>query len=135
LERKTRWGWFLKKLLIISLSVFLFSVAFIVIRFGSALLQEGNPVPILMSISQLEFNNSDYEQFSESDQEIRFVSENSGEYRYDVVKDLMGAKGWNYKEQMGSGLIFEKDDQLLVVESRQFSRHYMIWDVPKLALK
>jgi hypothetical protein len=113
----------------------MFTVAFIVIRFGSALVQEGNPVPILFSISQLELNNSEYEQFSESDQEFRFVSKNSGEFRYDVVKDFIGIKGWNYKEQMGSGLIFEKDEQLLVVESRQFSRHYILWDVPKRALE
>ncbi|XEC94057.1 hypothetical protein AB6A23_22365 [Paenibacillus tarimensis] len=124
----------MKRLLTIALSVFIIVAGFIVFRFGNALSQEGNPVPILISISKLEFTNSDYEQFSESDKEIRFVSENNGQFRYNVVKEFMKKKGWDYKDQMGSGLIFEKDKQALIVETRQFSRHYILWDIPNQEL-
>jgi len=112
------------------LSVFIIAAGFLAFRFGNALSQEGNPVPILISISKLEFTNSDYEQYSESDKEIRFVSENNGEFRYDVVKELMKKKGWDYKDQMGSGLLFEKDKMTIIVETRLFSRHYILWDIP-----
>ncbi|RNB88619.1 hypothetical protein EDM59_05760 [Brevibacillus nitrificans] len=123
-------GWYLKRFLTIVLSVFIIAAGFIVLRFGSALSQEGNPVPILVSISKLEFTNSNFEQFFESDKKLRFVSKNSGEFRYDVVKEFMKEKGWDYKDQMGSGLIFENDKQTIIVETRQFSRHYFLWDIP-----
>jgi hypothetical protein len=32
---------------------------------------------------------------------------------------------------MGSGFIFEKNGQKAVVETRQYSKQYYIWDVPK----
>ncbi len=120
----------MRRTLVIVLSVFIIAAGFLAFRFGNALSQEGNPVPILISISKLEFTNSDYEQYSESDKEIRFVSENNGEFRYDVVKELMKKKGWDYKDQMGSGLLFEKDKMTIIVETRLFSRHYILWDIP-----
>jgi hypothetical protein len=119
----------------IVLSVVIIAAGLFAIRFGTALTQEGNPVPILLSISKLEFTNSDYEQFAESDQELRLISENNDEFRYDVIKEFMRMKGWEYKEQMGSGLVFEKDKKTLVVETRQFSKHYILWDVPKQGLE
>ncbi len=120
----------LKRLLTIVLSISMIALGFIALRFGGALSQEGNPLPILISISKLEFTGSDYEQFSESDQEIRYVSENNGGSRYDIVKGFMKDRGWNFKEQMGSGLLFEKDKQTTIVETRQFSKYYFLWDFP-----
>ncbi|MEK4297472.1 hypothetical protein [Paenibacillus sp. FSL R5-0914] len=124
----------MKRFLTIVLSVFIIAAGFIIFRFGSALSQEGNPVTILVSISKLEFTNSNFEQFSESDKQLRFVSKNSGEFRYDVVKEFMKEKGWNFKDHMGSGLIFENDKQTIIVETRQFSRHYFLWDIPNQGL-
>lgn len=40
-------GQFLKKILLIALLLFVLMIGFITFRFGSALSQEGNPIPIL----------------------------------------------------------------------------------------
>ncbi len=103
----------------------------IIFRFGGALFQEGNPGPILASILKLDLTKSNYEQFSETNQNNRYVSVNTGSSRFDVIKDFMDEKGWSFKEQIGSGLIYTKNKENLVVETRQYTKHYIIWDIPK----
>lgn len=56
----------LKKFLLIMLLLLILIIVLIQLRFGSALFQEGNPSPILISIMTLELSNGDYEQFYES---------------------------------------------------------------------
>jgi len=102
----------------------------ITLRFGSALFQEGNPIPILTSIMGLEISNSDYEQFSESKIRNRYVSANTGKSRNNVIREFMKEKGWDFKEQMGSGLVFENGGETLVIETRQYSNHYIVWSIP-----
>lgn len=116
----------MKKILLALLLLFIVLLGLLFFRFGTALTQEGNPLPILSSIFVLDFSDSEYEEFAQS----RFVSENTGEMRYDVVKNLMNKNGWEFTEQMGSGLMFERDAETIVVETRQFTQHYFLWDVP-----
>ena len=120
----------LKKLLLTMLLLLILMTGLITLRFGSALFQEGNPIPILTSIMGLELSNSDYEQFSESNDRNRYVSTNTGDSRYHVIKEFMKEKGWGFKEQMGSGLVFENDEEILVVETKQYSKHYILWNIP-----
>lgn len=116
----------MKKILLALLLLFIVLLGLLFFRFGTALTQEGNPLPILSSIFVLDFSDSEYEEFAQS----RFVSENTGEMRYDVVKNLMNKNGWKFTEQMGSGLFFEKDAETILIETRQFTKHYFLWDVP-----
>lgn len=120
----------MKRFLLIVLLLFVLIAGFIIVRFGSALSQEGNPIPILISIYKLEFSNSGYEQFSETEKRNRYISENTGESRFDVVKEFMKKKGWDFREQMGAGLVFDKSGQTIVVETRQYSKHYILWNIP-----
>lgn len=107
-------------------------LGFVILRFGSALSQEGNPIPILISIVKLEFSNSDYEQFTTNENSYRYISENTNSYsRHNALKKLMSEDGWELKEQFGSGLVFQKDEETTVVETRLYSKYYLIWDVPK----
>jgi hypothetical protein len=121
----------LKKIVLSVVTILVVVIAFIVIRFGSALFQEGNPLPILISILKLEITKDAYEQFSETDQRIGFVSDGKGSSRYDVINDQMEELGWSFKEQLGSGLVYTKNKENLVVETRQYTKHYMIWNIPK----
>ncbi|WLD94385.1 hypothetical protein [Alkalihalobacillus sp. AL-G] len=107
-----------------------FAAFFVIVRFGDALSQEGNPVPILTAITKLHISNNNYEPFSESDFDTRYVSENTGKSRYNVVKEFMEEKGWVYQEQMGSGLIFKNSDQTITISTIQYSRHYILWNIP-----
>lgn len=120
----------MKKFLITVILLLVLFAGFLTFRFGSALSQEGNPLPILSSIAKLEFTNSSYEQYSKTEKNTSYVSLNTGESRYDVIKDIMKDNGWDFKEQMGSGLIFDKNGQNKVAETRQFSRHYILFDIP-----
>jgi hypothetical protein len=123
-------GMILKKFLLIAFLLFVLFAGFLTFRFGSALSQEGNPIPILISISKIELSNSDYEWFSKTDKSNRYI----GESRFDVIKDIMNKNGWDFKEQMGAGLVFDKGGQNIVVETRQYSRHYLLWNIPNEVL-
>lgn len=105
---------------------------FIMFIFDSALTQEKNTITILSCVMKLEIWNRDYEQVADEDHNYRYISKNmGGESRNDVVKNFMLQKGWDFKEQMGSALIFHKNDRTITVGTRQFSKHYFLWDVPK----
>jgi hypothetical protein len=103
--------------------------AIIISSFGSVLFQEGNPVPLIVSAVKLHLFDSEYVQFSKTENRSRYLSKNIGDSRYDIVKEFMKSKGWLYEEQMGSGLIFVKDDNEAIVETRQYSKYFIIWDV------
>jgi hypothetical protein len=124
-------GGILKKILIVLLIVILLPVGFIFLRFGSALTQEGNPVPYLRSIMKLELSNNGKEKVVDGQHEERYISEFKVKYPYGIAIEYMESLGWKFKEQMGSGFIFEKNEQQAVVETRQYSKQYYIWDVPK----
>ncbi len=120
----------LKKQLFIILLVFIIIAGYMILEFGSALFQEGNPVLILTAIGKLELSKSHYERFSKTNTGIRYVSKNTGDPRYDVIKDLMKEKEWEYTEQIGAGLVFEKDGETIVVETSQYSKRYFLWSIP-----
>lgn len=109
---------------------------FITFRFGSALLQEGNPIPILTSIIKLELTNSNYQQFSETNSGYRYVSKTTrnSPSSYDLVKEFMKEKGWHFKEQAGAGFIFEKNEEIVAIGTRLYSKNYFLWYVPKKVL-
>ncbi|WP_336775062.1 hypothetical protein [Paenibacillus sp. MMO-58] len=105
-------------------------IGFIVLRFGGALSQEGSPVPILSAIAKLEYSDKDRMRFHTTDKGSRYVSANSGQDRYAPVKAYLKQYGWDFKEQIGSGLMFERNGQSSVIETRFYSKHYFLWDIP-----
>lgn len=106
------------------------AIAIFISMYGSVLFQEGNPIPLIVSAIKLQLSDSDYVQFAKTEKRSRYLSETK-DNSYDVVKEFMNSKGWSFKEQMGSGLIFTKNDEDAVVEVRQYSRHYFIWEIQK----
>jgi hypothetical protein len=99
--------------------------------FGSALLQEENPVPLMVSALKLKLSDNEYVQFAKTEKRSRYLSVSTDQSRYDVVKKYMTSKGWRFQEQMGSGLIFSKNGEDAVVEVRQYSSHFFIWEIQK----
>lgn len=120
----------MKKVLIIVLLFLLLSLGFIVIRFGNALTQEGNPIPYITSIMKLELSNNGYEQVADTMNGKRYVSEYEKKYPHGITIEFMKDKGWEFKEQIGSGFVFEKDKEDITISTRMYSKHYFIWDVP-----
>ena len=98
---------------------------------GSALLQEENPIRLIISAMKLKLSDTEYVQFAKTEKRSRYLSINTDHSRYEVVKEFMVSKGWMYQEQMGSGLIFTKNGEDAVVEVRQYSKHYFIWEIQR----
>jgi hypothetical protein len=121
----------LKKVLIAFLLFILLFLCFIVFRLGSALTQEGNPIPYLVAIIKYDLSNKGYEEVLKTRDEIRYISEFEGKYPLGMAIESMETKGWKFSEQLGSGLIFEKGKKTITIETRQYSKHYFIWDIPK----
>ncbi|RSK25634.1 hypothetical protein EJF36_01185 [Bacillus sp. HMF5848] len=99
-------------------------VAFI-LRFGSALYQEGNPIPVLVAIWELETSNEEYVQYAETTSTHSYVS-----FTYMHLKKFMKDQGWEYAEQIGSGFVFKKGDVQITVSTRQYSKYYVLWYIP-----
>lgn len=124
----------MKRIFLSLFIVFILLLGLFALRYGGTLFQEGNPLPILSSILDLEMSGSEYEKFAESETQSRYISANIGDSPYDVLMEFMDDQGWAFEEQLGSGFVFEKDEESLVIETRQYSTHYFLWDVPSAVL-
>ena len=121
----------MKNLVITLVIIFALVSGLVMSTFGSAIYQEGNPLPILVSAIKLQFSESNYSLFSKTEKRSRYLSEKKGNDGYLVVEEFMKSKGWSFQEKMGSGLIFTKNGEDAVVEVRQYSRYYFIWEIQK----
>lgn len=119
----------IKKTAVTLVIVLVIGFGLVVTSFGSALFQEGNPIPLIFSAVKLHFSDSEYELFSKTEKRSRYLSESSGKSSYNVVKNYMKSKGWKFQEQMGSGFIFTKNGEDAIVVVKQYSRNYFIWEV------
>lgn len=92
------------------------------------LFQEGNPLPIIKGIIELNSSNSDIIKISDEPQ--RYITKTDKD-NTPVIK-LMDKEGWRFDDQAGSGYIFSKDDNILIVSRVQYTRKYIIWEVPNM---
>lgn len=99
---------------------------------GSAVFQEDHPHQLVMSVLKLEVTGKEKILYEQKGKRKHYISHNKGENRFDVVKEYMSSKGYEYQEQMGSGLIFIKDRETIVIETRQYSSHYFLWSISEL---
>lgn len=123
----------IRKIAVTLLIVLVIGFGLVASSFGSAIFQEGNPLPLIISAMKLHFSDSEFELFSKTEKRSRYLSESSGNSSYNVVKKYMKSKGWKFQEQMGSGLIFTKNDEDAIVVVKQYSRNYFIWEIQQRA--
>jgi hypothetical protein len=121
----------LKKILLAASAIIILFAGFIGLRFGSALTQEGNPLPYLISAAKIELTGNRYAKVHETTDKTRYLSEHDSKDRLGHAKEWMKKAGWTFEEQTGSGLVFAKEDEVITIETRQYSKHYVMWDVPK----
>jgi hypothetical protein len=119
----------IRKMAVTLVIVSVLGCGLVVSSFGSALFQEGNPIPLIISAMKLHFSDSEFELFSKTEKRSRYLSESSGNSSYNVVKNYMKLKGWKFQEQMGSGLIFTKNGEDAIVVVKQYTRNYFIWEI------
>ncbi|HSO57624.1 MAG TPA: hypothetical protein VLQ66_05235 [Paenisporosarcina sp.] len=99
-------------------------------RYGHLLAKDEGTIRLVAAISILDSTSRDFMKFDETIFVTRYVSENSGESRYDIIKKVLSDLGWSYKTQEGAALFFRKDKDIVVVETKLFTRNYFLWDVP-----
>ena len=104
--------------------------ALIGFRYGHLLTKDEKAIRLVAAISILDSTSHDFVKFDETIFVTRYVSENSGESRYDVIKKVLSDLGWTYKTQEGAALFFQKDKDIIFVETKLFTRHYFLWNVP-----
>jgi hypothetical protein len=104
--------------------------ALIGFRYGHILTKDEGTIRLVASIFILDTTSRDFVKFDETIAVTRYVSENSGESRYDIIKKVLSDLGWSYKTQEGAALFFQKDKDILVVETKLVTENYFIWDVP-----
>ncbi|HLG26670.1 MAG TPA: hypothetical protein VI423_02695, partial [Paenisporosarcina sp.] len=104
--------------------------ALIGFRYGHILTKDEGTIRLVVSIFILDTTSRDFVKFDETISVTRYVSKNSGESRYDIIKKVLSDLGWSYKTQEGAALFFQKDKEILVVETKLLTENYFIWDVP-----
>lgn len=109
------------------LLIFFVLIAF---RYGYLLTKDEGTVRLVTAISILDSTPRDYVKFDGTIFVTRYVSENRGESRYDIIKKVLSDLGWSYKTQEGAALFFRKDKDIVVVETKLFTKNYFLWDVP-----
>lgn len=46
------------------------------------------------------------------------------------IKHMVDQKGWSFQEQLGSGLIFEKEGEELIVTTQMWTSNYVLIQIP-----
>ncbi|MFC0524026.1 hypothetical protein ACFFGV_10685 [Pontibacillus salicampi] len=119
----------LRWLIVTALSFVLVIGAF-AFKFSDTLFQEGNPLPIMKGIIQIQLGEAMYVPIDKD--ENRFIApyKPKEEQTFTEAKQFMGSKGWAFERQSGRDLIFSKEDQdTIVVKTVMYTSDYYIFDV------
>ena len=86
--------------------------------------QEGSPCPQIKGIVELSISHKDMVELSANKYMTR--SQDGSE----AIKSFMKEKGYDFKEQMGSGYLFESlEGKSAVAVHKYYSRYYSIWNI------
>ncbi|MDP1420101.1 hypothetical protein Q8G35_17295 [Peribacillus simplex] len=80
-----------------------------------------------IAVASIILTDNEIKKFEERNDEILYLSTANNTH---PLFSLLKKKGWSFKEQMGSGYIFNKDDSLITVESESFTKEYTVWHLP-----
>ncbi|MED4402585.1 hypothetical protein ABET41_09690 [Metabacillus fastidiosus] len=60
-----------------------------------------------------------------------FITRNEQGKAYENLKRMVSEKGWQFKNQEGSGFFFEKDDKKLIATTEMWTGNYVIVQIRK----
>ncbi|AXI00962.1 hypothetical protein DV702_15340 [Sporosarcina sp. PTS2304] len=93
------------------------------------------PVDSLSARETIEkLNKSDEKivEIAKDDKSIWYITKNEEDGILTVdenIKKMISTKGWEFKDKMGSGLFFEKDDEQLTVTTQMWTKKYVLIQV------
>ncbi|MCG8500872.1 MAG: hypothetical protein MJB12_10760 [Firmicutes bacterium] len=119
----------LKKRNLMIIGVLLIAFAMISSWLEPFMKQEDNPFSVIKGIVQLHIRNTKIVEYDKLEIYKQYVTKTQD--GNEPIISLMNKNGWLFVEQAGGGYIFEKNGVKDVVSSRQFTRRYRLWNVPK----
>jgi len=111
-----------RKILIKVLLVIILFAVFVGVIERDVIFQEGNPLPVITGILRITLIEGQIAQISDEPEKY-IVKKKDG---YEPFIRLMKKNGWTYIEQMGAGLVFEKDGEKHISVSRMLTRFYIV---------
>ncbi len=90
-----------------------------------ALCQEGNPLPLLAGVLQLEMSGQRIVLIHHE----RLLLMQKASEDASPLTDYLAAVGWQFSERLGSALFYTRDETVLSVHARQFTRRYVIYEL------
>ncbi|HAX50566.1 MAG TPA: hypothetical protein DEG06_01765 [Lachnospiraceae bacterium] len=97
-----------------------FSICSLLIILLIIALWDKEPICDLVGVVKLEFSTEDIVKISNR----KYMLKSRESYK-PFIK-FMENKNWHYIEQVGSGLVFEKDGLKITVSSKMFTRRYIV---------
>lgn len=61
-----------------------------------------------------------------------YISKMNQGKAYEHLKQVMKEDSWNFKEQMGAGFIFQKENKEIIIGSQMWTGKYVIFQIPKM---
>lgn len=107
----------------------------IILFFKDLIFQEGNPIPIVIAIVNLETKDVNLVKITGKQNRylVRRKKDDNGEYELPIGNwgftpfiKYKEKYGWKFIRQMGSSLVFEKDGNESIVSTRVFTRRYIV---------
>ena len=118
----------MKKKIIITVSCFLVLVAILLLLYGGAIFQRGNPIPYVGKMFMLSDSNRYSRVFENQGVYIARVGNNA-----ELIKHIESSYSVVFKEQLGSAYMFKSDEESLVydyiAEIEVYWRYYMVWEI------
>ncbi|MBI9010697.1 MAG: hypothetical protein JEZ08_00590 [Clostridiales bacterium] len=120
--------WFFYSLLVVVLLLVLTNRSFY---------QEGNPLPLIIGIVQLELSDDKMVRLDYDDKISYIIKKDTFDSEFNLISQsldeyikLKVSQGWVFNETIGSGLIFESEGCLMTTETKMYSKYYMIINEP-----
>lgn len=98
--------------------------------YKDVIFQEGNPLPIINGMIKL-YDDNTYVVIGKNPNVYLTKTDNKD----DLLKFIEKEYDVKFKEQLGSGHLFEAESTRLILTSRQYTRFYQIWRLSLVANK
>lgn len=116
--------------------IFGFFTAIVVFVFVNKLSYPSLPVDGLSAkeaINKLKESDNEVAEIAVEGDSIWYItsSENRGISTADEnIKQMVGSRGWEFKQKDGSGLFFEKDGEGLIATTQMWTKSYVLVKIP-----
>ncbi len=125
----------MKKRIYLAIGVIACILLIIVLLFNDIIFQEGNPIPVMKGIQQLQKEDIVIVQFSDNPKKYIMTNDKKDSKKYPLLMPGTGHEvyidnkinqGWEIESIHGASLILTKDNTTLNVSLRMFTQDYII---------